>query len=115
MERKGFLFAEFKSSLFDATEKLGLGVSEEIDGLHGIADDEDCTVGAIGPCGYERADEFVLTATGVLEFVDKQMANIISDRECGIGGELVFTAENAASDLRDFDEVNGACFGEGGF
>ena len=41
MERKGFLFTEFKSSFFHAVKQLGLGVAEEINGLHGIADHED--------------------------------------------------------------------------
>ena len=34
---------------FDAREELGVGVAEEVDGLHGVADDEAGAAGTFGP------------------------------------------------------------------
>ena len=67
-----------------------------------------------GQAADESGDEFVLAATGVLEFVDEQVANIIGDGECGIGGQLIFVAEDLPGDLCDFNEVDRAGVSEDG-
>jgi hypothetical protein len=112
MEREGLPFAELKSKLLDAVEELSFGVAEEVDGLHGIADDEDGAACGIGPRFDERGDEFVLTPAGVLELVDKEVMDIVADGLGGVGGEIVFAAQNTAGDLSDLNEVDGAGFCE---
>ena len=61
-----------------------------------------------------RAFEFVLASAGVLEFVNEQVANVVGNDECGVGGHLVFSKEDVPGDLRDFDKVNCTGFREGG-
>ena len=114
MEGKGFLLAEFKSSFLYTAKELGLGVAEEVDGLHRIADDEDGATGAIFPCLDERGDELMLAAASVLEFVDKQMANVIGNDECGVRWQLVLGEQDVSGDLCDFDEVDGTGFRKDG-
>jgi len=52
-------------------EQFGIGIAEEVDGLHGIADDEDCAAFRLGPRGHERTDQLVLAAAGVLKLIQQ--------------------------------------------
>ena len=54
----------------------------------------------------------MLAATGVLEFVDQQMADSIGDGLCGIDGEFVFALKDAERDLRDLGKVGGGSLGK---
>ena len=57
----------------------------------------------------------MLAATGVLKFVNEQVADVIGDGERRVGGKLIFAAEDFPGNLRDFNEVDGTCFREDGF
>jgi len=47
-----------------------------------------------------------------LEFVDEEVADAVGGGDGGIGGKAVGACEDALCDLRDFNEVDGAGFGE---
>ena len=61
-----------------------------------------------GHASMQRGNELVLTAAGVLELVDKQMADIVGDGQRGVAGQIVFAAEDLLGNLRDFNEVDRA-------
>ena len=61
-----------------------LRVAEAIDGLHGIADDEERASIALLPCGGERFEQLELRERGVLELVDQD----VLEREPGAQREL---------------------------
>ncbi len=69
----------FKADLLDARKKLGIGIAEEVDGLHGIADDEAGAPLALGPGSDKVREQLMLAAAGVLKLVDQQMANAVGD------------------------------------
>src|ERR1039458_6063316 len=94
IEEKRKIAEDFEAQFFDAREEFRVGLAEAVDGLHGIANDETGAAFAIGPCGDEAAEQFVLTAAGVLEFVDQQMADSVGDSLRGIDGKFVFALED---------------------
>ena len=57
-------------------EELDLRLAEQIDGLHGIANEEAGAMLAGIPGGKERGDQFVLAARSVLELIDEEMAEV---------------------------------------
>src|SRR5215469_17488458 len=98
--------------LLHAAKQLGLGVAKKVDGLHRVADHEDGSACAIRPCVNQRSDELVLPPTRILKFVDEQVPDIVGNRKRGVGGQLILAAKNALCDLRNFDKIDGASFGE---
>ena len=97
---------------FGRGEEFGIGIAEEVDGLHGVADDETTAAFALGPGGDEAAEEFVLAAAGVLKLVDEQVVDAVGDGEGGVGGLAVGALEDVEGDLRDFNVVDCAGFGK---
>ena len=55
----------------------------------------------------------MLAAAGVLEFVNEQVADAVSNRESGVRWLVIFVFEHAESNLCDFDKVDHACFRKG--
>ena len=98
-ECQRFAIRQFESHLLYAREQFGVCIAEEIDGLHGVADDKEGTARGIGPCRDESADEAVLAAAGVLELVNQQVTDSVGDTERGFAGQAVFVFENAKRDL----------------
>ena len=66
-----------------AEEAFDAGLAEEVDGLLGVADEEE-GLGVAVPGAGEQLDEFVLGGGGVLHLVDEQVA----ERGAGGGGEV---------------------------
>ena len=84
-------------------EALDARLAEEVDGLAGIADEED-SLGVAVPGFGEHFDEIVLAGGGVLHLVDQQMLEARAER----GGEVVragFVAESVAGKETEFGEV----------
>ena len=77
----------FKADLLHARKKFCIGVAEEVDGLHGVADDEAGAAFALGPGCNKVRQQLMLAAAGVLKFVDEQVANAIGDGLRSISGE----------------------------
>ena len=111
-KRKGRSPGTSRPSCFDARKQFGVGVAEDVDGLHGVADDEAGAALALGPGGDEAPKQFVLTAARVLEFVDQQVANAVGDGLRGVDWKFVFAFEHAERDLRDLSEVSSGRLGE---
>jgi hypothetical protein len=91
-------------------EALDAGLTKGVDGLPGIADEED-GLGVGVPAAGEELDEFVLGGAGVLHFVDEE----VLEAEAGGGGEVVecgVVAEGGAGEEADFGEVALGAFGE---
>jgi hypothetical protein len=99
----------------DLREKLDLGLAKHIDGLHGIADQEDGAifigVGGVAPCREKLGDELVLAARGVLKFVDEEMTDVAGDVEDAF--RVLF--ENGEGGDRELDEIDFIVFGEDDF
>ncbi len=76
----------FKPQLLGARKKLGVGIAKEVDGLHGVADDEAGAALALGPGCDEMREQLMLAAAGVLEFVDQQVTNAVGNSERALGG-----------------------------
>ncbi len=112
VEEQRFGVGNLKANGLDARKELGVGVAEEVDGLHGVADHEAGAARALGPGGDEAGEQLVLAAAGVLKLVDEQVADAVGDGERGVGGQAVFAAEHALGDLRDLGEVDRAGFGK---
>ena len=92
-------------------EALDPRLAKKIDGLLGVADEEDGAGGAI-PATGEELDELVLGGGGVLHFVDEQMLK----RGSG-GGEVVLRgggAKRGFGEQGDLGEVALAASGEDG-
>ena len=113
VKEKRFVAGDFKAHGFNAREELGVGVAEEIDRLHGVADNKAGASSPLGPCGDEAGEQLVLAAAGVLEFVDQKVANAVGDSNRGVRGEIVVALEHALGNLRDLDEVHSSGFGKG--
>ena len=79
VEEQRIVLGEFEAGFADARKEFGIGVAEEIDRLHGIADDEASAALDLGPGGDEAADQLVLAAAGVLKLIDQQMTNAVGD------------------------------------
>jgi hypothetical protein len=103
---------DFKACGFDAREEFGVGVAKEVDGLHGVADDEATAAFTLRPCGDEAAEELVLAAAGVLKLVDEDVVDAVGDREGGVRGLAVGALEDVKGDLGDFNVVDGSGFSE---
>ena len=103
---------DLKAELLDTRKQLCIGVAEEVNGLHGVADDKAGAALALRPCGDEMREQLVLAAARVLKFVDEQMANAVGDGLRGVGGKPVVASEYVERDLRDLDEVGGRGFRE---
>jgi hypothetical protein len=103
---------DLKAGFADAGKELGVGVAEEVDGLHGVADDEATAAFAVRPGGDEAAEEFVLAAAGVLELVDEDVVDAFGENLGGVGGGAVGVGEDAEGDLGDFNVVDRAGLGE---
>jgi hypothetical protein len=101
---------DFETGFPDAGEELGVCVAEEVNGLHGVADNETTAAFALRPGGDEAAEEFVLAAAGVLKLVDEDVVDAVGDGKSGVGGQAVGTLEDGEGDLGDFGVVNGAGF-----
>ena len=56
---------------------------------------------AIRPGSDQAGEQLVLTAAGVLEFIDQQVADAVGYGQRGIGGKAVFSFKHASRDLRD--------------
>ena len=91
-----------------ATPEL-LRLRELISEARALGEIEGDTVNA-GSYNVTLWDE--LLALGV---VDKQVANIIGDSECSIGGKLIFAAQDPPRDLRNLNEVDCTRFSKDGF
>ncbi len=78
------------AAIADLGEELDVGLAKHIDGLHGVADQEDgaifAGVGGVGPGGEECGDELVLAARGVLEFVDEEVTDVAGDVDDAFAG-----------------------------
>ena len=74
----------------DLVEDLDLGAAEGVDGLLGVADDEE-----VGAFVGETGDHLLLDVVGVLELVDEDEAAARGD---GRGGEVVVAQEVARGD-----------------
>ena len=103
---------DFETGFTDAGEELGIGIAEEVDGLHGVADDKTTAAFALGPGGDEAAEKFVLAAAGVLKLVNEDVVDAVGDGEGGVGGKAIGSTKNSKSDLSNFDVVDGADFRE---
>ena len=106
---------EFETDFFDAGEELGVGVAKEVDGLHGVADEEEGAASTVGPGAEDAGEELVLAAAGVLELVDEEVMDTVGDGDGGVGGKPVFAAEDALGDLGDLNEIDGGGFSEDDF
>src|SRR6202034_4741009 len=87
------------------SKQLNLGVAKHIDVLHGVADEKIPAGFTRIPGGEESGDQFVLTTRGVLELVDKEMANVA-------GGALGRILQDLKSGDGDLGEVDGIGFGK---
>jgi len=85
---------DFETGFPDAGEELGVCVAEEVNGLHGVADNETTAAFALRPGGDEAAEEFVLAAAGVLKLVDEDVVDAVGDGKSGVGGQAVGTLED---------------------
>ena len=65
-----------------------------------------------GHAAIEMREQLMLPAAGVLELVDQQVANAIGNSERGLIGESVFAFEHILRNLRHFNVVGCAGFGE---
>jgi len=95
----GVGIGKLESEVADAGEKFGVGVAEEVDGLHGVADGKAGAVGPVGPGSDEVGEELMLATAGVLKLVDEEVTDAVSDGEGGVRGKAVGTAEDAQGDL----------------
>src|SRR5271156_6515523 len=102
----------FEAVLFNARKQFGVGLAEAVDGLGRIPDDEAGAALAIGPGGNEAAEQLVLTAAGVLEFIHEKMANSVGDGQSCVRRKSVCALEHAEGNLRHFSEVGSGRFGE---
>ena len=112
VEQKRFVLREFKANRSHAREELGLGLAEEVDGLHGVADRKTTAALAFGPGGDQVGEHLMLAAARVLKLVDQQVADAFGDGEGGVGGKAIVAFEHALSDLRHFNEVHRAGLGK---
>jgi hypothetical protein len=93
-----------------ADESLDARLSEEVDGLTGVADQEDGLPVAV-PTGGEELDEFVLCGGGVLHLVDQEVLEACAEG----GGEVVRAGvgvEGVAGKQAELGEVALAASGE---
>src|SRR5271157_6664953 len=79
VKEQRLVVGNFKANFLHAREKLGIGVAEEVNGLHGVADNEAGAALALGPGSDKTGEQLVLVAAGVLELVDQQMADAVGD------------------------------------
>ena len=100
---------DIEPDVFDARKEFGVGATKEIDGLHRIANHEAGAAFGLGPRGNQAAEQLVLAAAGVLEFVNEQMADAVGNGHGGFRWLVIFAAEHAEGNLRDLDEVDHAC------
>ncbi|CAM3664292.1 hypothetical protein ACMA110817_23570 [Achromobacter marplatensis] len=86
-------------------EQAHFGLAETVDGLHGVAHQEQAASIARLPAGGQRAQQVQLRLAGVLEFVDQQMA----DRRIQLQQQfarIIGAAQRRGRALRDLDEVD---------
>lgn len=101
-----------EAALAHLREELDLGLAKHIDGLHGVADEKDGAlfigIGGVAPGGKKLGDELVLTAGGVLEFVDEEMTDVAGEVEDAFGTFF----ENFKGCDGELDEIDFVVFGE---
>src|ERR1700722_4714245 len=102
IEGKSKFVRNFQAVLFNARKQFRVGFAEAVNGLHRVADNEAGAALAIGPGGNEAAEQLVLAATGVLEFVDQKMTDSVGDGLSCVRRKSVFTLEHAEGDLPHF-------------
>ena len=108
-----FAVGQFKTELPHAGEELGIGIAEEVDGLHGVADDKEGAAGSARAMRQTRlASKLVLAAAGVLKFVDEQMTDAVGDRQSARRWADRLRRAGRLRNLRDLNEVDCAGFGE---
>ncbi len=74
-EREGVVAGAELAGAHGVDEALDAGLAEEIDGLLGVADEEDGLGGAV-PAMREELDELVLGGGRVLHLVDEEMLQV---------------------------------------
>jgi len=114
VENELFIVCQLEAAISYASEQFGVGIAEGVNGLHRITDQEEGATGLIGPRSHEGGKKLMLAPAGVLEFIDKEVANVISCSDCDVGGRFVSVRKYLLCDLGYFNEIDGACLGKDG-
>ena len=109
-ETQWLIVRDLKAETLDTRKELCIGVAEEVNGLHGIADDETRAARTIGPGSDQMREELMLAAARVLKFINQQMASAFGGCKRGVDRRVAFAFEDIERDLRDLNVIGGCGF-----
>ena len=102
----------FHACVAHLCEQFGLGVAEEVDGLHGVADHKAGVPLTPAPCAHQPLQQFVLLAARVLKLIHQQMTNAIGSGNGSVARLTIRRGQHGGGSLRHLHKIHRAGFGK---